>query len=127
MSSLPINDLHKMDDFCRQILESTEANMNERAKYTILVLLSLLALFSIIFTILTNEKVNKHPSLLIASICINEAILEQLFLIHTPSITSISYMCYFEANYKLYRATQTLGGFGTSYYSSFEAIVLFSE
>ena len=105
------DDLLKMDSFCSDILDSQKPEMIQRAKFTILVLISCLALFSIIFTIMTNEKANKHPSLLIASICINEAILEQLFLIHNPSITSIAYMCYFSGNYKLYRATMSAGGF----------------
>jgi len=71
-----------------------EASQIKRAIFTALAFLSIMGLMIVAGTIYTNKKLNAHPSPLIATICLVEAIMcwNALFRFLGPAVP----VCYFK-------------------------------
>ena len=111
----------EMLGFCEQVGGATAENRVyvKRAIFTLLGVLSLISLSVVAISIFTNEKLQGHPSPLIARICISEAILvwNSMLKVLRPSV----FICYLHS-YVLFKNMT-----GTSYYEAFMVLVWANE
>ena len=66
-----------------------------RATYAGIAVVSWVCLMAIVWTLVNHKKLRQHPAILIAVICLNEAILIQLTYFVSQSVTQMNILCYF--------------------------------